>query len=342
MTFEYHLSDIVDFLGADVDKSLDVVITGLASLDNAIGGDISFIANPRHAKSLSKCKASAVIMPRGYEKDFSGICVYSSHPYLSYAKLSKWFDTAIISPSGVHPSAVIANDAAIGANTSLGPNVVIESGVSIADGSQIGANTFIGTRSTIGKDCRIKSNVSIYHDITIGDSVTIHSGAVIGSDGFGFAPNGKGGWEKIHQLGGVLIGNKVEIGACSTVDRGAIDDTVIGDGVILDNHVMIAHNVKVGENTAMAAFAGIAGSAKIGKNCFFAGDAACLGHLEVADNVQITARSYVTKPIKKAGSYSNGGLPLMESKKWRRNAVIFGKLEKLAKSMTGKILDKEY
>ena len=336
MSFEYCLSDIVNFLGAEVDDSQGVVISGLASLKNATSGDISFIARARYTKSLKNCHASAVIMPRGYQKYFSGICVYSNNPYLDYAKLSKWFDTAVKKPSGMHPSAIVAVDAEIGANVYLGPNVVIDSRVSISDGCQIGANTFIGSRSSIGKNCRIESNVSIYHDIVIGNSVTIHSGAVIGSDGFGFSPNGKGGWEKIYQLGGVSIGDRVEIGACSTVDRGAIDDTIIGDGVILDNHVMIAHNVEVGENTAMAAFAGIAGGVKIGKNCFFAGDAACLGHLEVVDNVQITARSYITKSIKKPGSYSNGGLPLMESQKWRRNAVNFGKLSQIVKPVVDK------
>ena len=339
MNIEYHLSDILNFLGAEASDAKDVLITGLASLENANRGDISFVANMRHAKSLAECNATAVIMPRGYENDYSGVCVFSKDPYLSYAKLSKWFDTSVKRPVGVHPTAILAADAIIGADVSLGPNVVIESEVLISDGCQIGANTFIGARSRVGANCLIESNVSIYHDVLIGDSVTIHSGAVIGSDGFGFAPNGEGGWQKIYQLGGVSIGDRVEIGACSTIDRGALDDTIIGDGVILDNHVMIAHNVRVGDNTAMAAFAGIAGSAKIGKNCFFAGDAACLGHLEVTDNVQITARSYVTKSIKKSGSYSNGGLPLMESRKWRRNAVNFGKLAKIVKPVMDKELD---
>ncbi len=331
MEREYPVADIAEFLAAKLSGSPDVVITGLGTLERALPGQIAFIANSRHAKFLSNCQASAVIMSETYVDDFSGVCLICDDPYLSYAKLSRWFDRSSKQSSGIHASAVVASDAAIHNGVIVGPNAVIESGASISSGCRIGANTFIGPHVSLGKNCRIESNVSVYHDVKIGNHVTIHSGSVIGADGFGFAPNGEGGWEKIYQIGSVIIGDNVEIGACSTVDRGAIEDTIIGKGVILDNHVMIAHNVEIGDNTAMAAFAGIAGSAKIGKNCFFAGDAACLGHLRVADNVHITARSYVTKSINESGSYSNGGLPLLKTSKWRRNAVVFGKLNKLTR-----------
>jgi UDP-3-O-[3-hydroxymyristoyl] glucosamine N-acyltransferase len=224
---------------------------------------------------------------------------------------------------------VIADSAHIGDGVSIGPHAVVEDGVAIASGVVLGAGSYVGQGSSIGANSWLGPNVNIYHGVSIGSEVTIHSGAVIGADGFGFA-NDRGAWVKIHQLGGVEIGDRVEIGACTTIDRGALGNTVIEDGVILDNHVQIAHNVRIGENTAMAAYAGIAGSAVIGKNCIFAGQSGAVGHVTICDNVHAMARCTLSKSIDKPGSYSSG-LLMYETPVWRRNAARFGQLDDLAR-----------
>jgi UDP-3-O-[3-hydroxymyristoyl] glucosamine N-acyltransferase len=216
---------------------------------------------------------------------------------------------------------------------SIGPNVVIEAHAKIGKGSVIKANTVIGGRSEIGKNALIAANVTIYHDVRIGDRVTIHSGAVLGADGFGFAPNGGNGWQKISQIGGVVIGDDVEIGASTTVDRGAINDTLIGNNVILDNHVQIAHNAIIGDNCAMAAYAGVAGSTVLGKNCILAAGAHVVGHASLCDNVHVMAHSLVFKDIKDPNSYSNGALPLMTTAEWSKNSVRMGQLNLLSKRL---------
>ena len=215
----------------------------------------------------------------------------------------------------------------------IGPNVVIDENVKLDSGCHIEANCFIGARSSIDKDGYLAPNVCIYHDVKIGHSARIHSGAVIGADGFGIAPRADKSWQKIHQIGGVTIGDNVEIGACSTIDRGAIENTELGDGVKLDNHVQIAHNACVGDNTVMAAYSGLAGSAKVGKNCILAGDVCIVGHVDVCDDVQLTARTLVTKSITESGSYSSGSTPLMTTVEWRKNSVRIGQLDKLARQI---------
>ncbi|KKK52337.1 hypothetical protein LCGC14_3105920, partial [marine sediment metagenome] len=231
--------------------------------------------------------------------------------------------------SGVHPSAVVAASAQIGGGTSIGPNAVLGEDVVIGANSRIGAGVSISDGTVIGDNCRISANVSIYHGVTIGSQVTIHSGAVIGADGFGFA-HSEGRWVKIYQLGGVVIGNRVEIGACTTIDRGALEDTVIEDGVILDNHVQIAHNVRIGENTAMAGCSGVSGSTVIGKNCIFAGQSGVVGHVTLCDGVHLTGGTIVTKSLTEPGSYSSG-TAFSKSEDWRKNAVRFNQLDDLAR-----------
>jgi UDP-3-O-[3-hydroxymyristoyl] glucosamine N-acyltransferase len=210
---------------------------------------------------------------------------------------------------------------------------VVEADVCIGSGSIIKANTVIGARSVVGNDCSIAANVSIYHDVQMGCRVTVHSGAVIGADGFGFAPNGSQGWQKISQIGGVVIGDDVEVGACTTIDRGAINDTRIGNSVILDNHVQIAHNAVIGDNTAMAAYAGVAGSTSVGKNCVLAAGAHVVGHASLCDNVQVMAHSLVFKDIKQPNSYSNAVMPLMTTADWSKNSVRMGQLNLISQRL---------
>ena len=326
----YPLGDIAAYLEVELRGDANAIISGLATLSSAGAGDLAFLSNPKFENQLATCQAEAVILHPNHASQFASNCLIADDPYLAYARISHWFDPAqrpsdyIDSRAVIHPTANVANDVFIGAN------VVIDADVHIGQGCQIGANSTIGAGSIIGNNCEIKANVSIYHGVRLGDKVTVHSGAVLGADGFGFAPKDSGGWEKIYQVGGVVVGDNVEIGACTTIDRGAIEDTVIGNGVIIDNHVQIAHNARVGDNSAMAAYSALAGSATLGKNCVLAGLAHVVGHVNICDNVKLTAHTLITKDITQAGSYSSASTPLMSTKMWRKNAVRIAQLNDLA------------
>jgi len=247
---------------------------------------------------------------------------------LGYAKLTAYFDRAPVAKVGVHPSAVVDNSATLGAEVSIGPNAVVSAGTVIEDGVIIGAGSCVGEDSHIGANSHLHANVTITHGVYIGRNCIFHSGSVIGADGFGFAPDNNR-WQKIHQLGGVVIGDRVEVGAGTTIDRGALGDTRIDTGVIIDNLVMIAHNVHVGEHTAIAGCSGIAGSTSVGKNCTIAGGVGMVGHINVCDGVHVSGMTLVNKSIKKPGAYSSGtGITAM--KKWRKNAVRFSQLDDMA------------
>ena len=339
MSQSYSLKQIAEFLGAKVQGDDAVKISGLGTLSSASGNDLAFVSNPKYIDQLAETQAGAVILAPSLADKYQGNCLLVDDAYLSYAKISVWFDRAPKAQEGIHPSACIDSSAIIDNQVSIGPNVVIEAHAKIGKGSVIKANTVIGGRSEIGKNALIAANVTIYHDVRIGDRVTIHSGAVLGADGFGFAPNGGNGWQKISQIGGVVIGDDVEIGASTTVDRGAINDTLIGNNVILDNHVQIAHNAIIGDNCAMAAYAGVAGSTVLGKNCILAAGAHVVGHASLCDNVHVMAHSLVFKDIKDPNSYSNGALPLMTTAEWSKNSVRMGQLNLLSKRL--KKLEKE-
>jgi len=331
MSVDFSLGEIAAYLDAEVRGDSKLRIAGLSTLHDAGDGQLAFLANPKYTKQLATTKASAVILTSDNAANFSGNCVIVSQPYLAYARISSWFDLSPVKLGSIHPSAVIDPTAVLGDNVYIGPNVVVEMNVFIGAGCHIAANSFIGARSSIGANGYIAANVSIYHDVRIGCKVRIHSSAVIGADGFGIAPRQDGSWEKIYQIGGVVIGDDVEIGACTTIDRAALADTILGDGVKLDNHVQIAHNAVVGDYTAIASYSGLAGSAKIGRNCIMAGDVCIVGHVTVCDNVQLTARTLVTKSISEPGSYSSGAMPLMTTTEWRKNSVRIGQLDRLAR-----------
>ena len=331
MSVDFSLGEIAAYLDAEVRGDSKLRITGLSTLHDAGDGQLAFLDNPKYTKQLATTKASAVILTSDNAANFSGNCVIVSQPYLAYARISSWFDLSPVKLGSIHPSAVIDSTAVLGDNVYIGPNVVVEMNAYIGAGCHIAANSFIGARSSIGANGYIAANVSIYHDVRIGCKVRIHSSAVIGADGFGIAPRQDGSWEKIHQIGGVVIGDDVEIGACTTIDRAALADTILGDGVKLDNHVQIAHNAVVGDHTAIASYSGLAGSAKIGRNCIMAGDVCIVGHVTVCDNVQLTARTLVTKSISEPGSYSSGAMPLMTTTEWRKNSVRIGQLDRLAR-----------
>ncbi|WP_372987725.1 UDP-3-O-(3-hydroxymyristoyl)glucosamine N-acyltransferase [Marinobacter sp.] len=325
----YRLGDIAKALGAELKGDPEVQITGLATLSAAAPGQISFLANPAYGKYLAETRASAVILSPAAAQDSPTNVLLLDNPYLGYARLSHWFDPAPVPAPGVHASAVVDASARIAESASIGPNAVIEAEAEIAENVVIGAGSVIGARCRIGQDTVIRPRATLAHDVVVGQRCHILSGAVIGSDGFGFA-NEKGVWHRIAQLGRVVLGDDVEVGANTTIDRGALDDTIIGDGVKLDNLIQIAHNVHIGEHSAMAAMVGIAGSTRIGRHCVFGGASGVAGHLEIADQVHLTGMTLVTGDIREPGVYSSG-TSADTNRQWRKNAVRFRQLDVLAR-----------
>ncbi|MEI2418317.1 UDP-3-O-(3-hydroxymyristoyl)glucosamine N-acyltransferase [Orrella sp. JC864] len=315
-------------------------IAGIGTLSSAGPGEIAFLSNPRYAGQLAGTAASAVILPpealqalRQSQAEPGFVPVVCAHPYLLYARLAQWFDAARRPPAQafVHPSAVVAEDALIEADVRIGPHCVIESGARIGRGSVIGPACIIGAGSVLGADALLHARVTLYAGVTVGRRAILHSGAVLGADGFGFAPDpsrGKGAWAKIPQLGGVVLGDDVEVGANTTIDRGALENTVIGNGVKLDNQIMIAHNVRIGEHTAMAACVGVAGSTVIGARCTIGGAAMLSGHINLADDVHVSGGTAVTSNISKPGRYT-GVYPYAEHGDWQRNAAVLQQLAQM-------------
>jgi UDP-3-O-[3-hydroxymyristoyl] glucosamine N-acyltransferase len=327
----YTLGQLAERLGATLRGSAEQKVSGLATLQDADANQLSFLANPQYRKFLTDCQAGAVLLTAADAEGFSGNALIVDNPYLAYAEISHLFDSRPCGLPGVHPTAVIAVDAQVDSNACIGAHAVIESGAQIAAGVTVGPNSVVGARSIIGEGGWLAAHVTLYHDVHIGKRVVIHSGVVIGGDGFGFA-NEKGSWKKIAQIGGVTIGDDVEIGANTTIDRGALSDTVIGNGVKLDNLIMIAHNVQVGDNTAMAGTSGISGSTKVGKNCMIAGGVGLVGHIEVCDNVFITGMTMVTRSITEPGSYSSGTV-MQPSAEWRKSAARMRHLDDMARRL---------
>ncbi|WP_341666685.1 UDP-3-O-(3-hydroxymyristoyl)glucosamine N-acyltransferase [Alcaligenes sp. SDU_A2] len=309
-------------------------IRGLGSLLCAGPQEISFLSNPKLQDLLSGTQAAAVILTSDvyaaldFEPAF--VPVLCSQPYLMYALLAQRFDQVRMAglAQGVHPSALIDPSAQIGEGVSIGPFCVVEAGARIGRGSRLGAHCVIGAGSSLGQDCLLHARVTLYHDVHVGARAVLHSGVVLGADGFGFAPDplkGGGAWAKIAQIGRVRIGDDVEIGANTTVDRGALDDTVIGNGVKLDNQIMIAHNVQVGDHTAMAACVGVAGSTEIGARCTIAGAAMLSGHIRLADDVHVSGGTAITSSINEPGRYT-GVYPYAAHQDWQKNAAVLGQL----------------
>jgi len=316
-------------------------IQGIGTLAGAGPSEISFLTNKRYQSQLMSTKAPAIIVPEQAVEllkpyaPLPFVLVVSDQPYLLYARLAQWFDAARqpMEPPGVHPSAVVAADAHLEEGVRVGPHCVIESGVRIGRGSVIGPGCVIGRDTQLGSDCLLHARVTLYHGVHVGARAILHSGVVLGADGFGFAPDaslGKGAWGKIPQLGGVRIGDDVEIGANTTIDRGALEDTTLGNGVKLDNQIMIAHNVRVGAHTAMAACVGIAGSAVIGERCIIGGGSLVNGHISICDDVTVSGGSGIMSSITKPGQYTSV-YPYAEHSEWQRNAAVIPHLADLRK-----------
>jgi UDP-3-O-[3-hydroxymyristoyl] glucosamine N-acyltransferase len=329
------LSALAELFSAELIGS-DIEIDGVASLSNAAQGRIAFLANPKLIAELTTTQASAVILKDATEAPRSLSYLVCKDPNLIFARIAQYFNPLPTSKNSIHASAVVANTATLGQGVEIGPHVVIEDNAIIGDFAQIKAGTFIGAGSTIGEKTILMPRVTIYQNCDIGRRCHIHSGVVIGSDGFGNAWAGDH-WERIPQIGKVILGDDVEVGANTTIDRGALDDTVIDAGVRLDNLIQIAHNVKIGANTAIAACTGIAGSAKIGRNCLIGGGVLIAGHIEITDQVTILAGSGVPSSLGSSGIYASG-VPVVPHQTWLRNMVHFRKLDELAKRI--KMLEK--
>ncbi|WP_345795177.1 UDP-3-O-(3-hydroxymyristoyl)glucosamine N-acyltransferase [Thauera sp. JM12B12] len=325
----FRLQELVDRLGGELHGDGEVAVARVATLERAGEGDLAFLANRKYLSQVERCAASALIVgPDAREQLADRTLIVTPDPYLYFARVAQLFNPPPPVQASVHRTAAVACN--VPASVEIGPGASVEADVELGEGVVIGANCHVGRGTRIGRGTRLYPNVTVYHDCVIGDDCILHAGVVIGADGFGFARERAGAWVKIPQTGRVIIGNDVEIGANTTVDRGALDDTVIGDGVKLDNLIQIAHNVRVGEHTIMAGCAGVAGSAQIGARCMIGGQAGISGHLSIADDVVVSAWTLVAKSITKPGVYT-GNLPLQTHGDWVKNFSHLRHLDALSK-----------
>lgn len=326
---KHSLATLATHIGAEIRGDSATLIEGIATLEKADQGQLSFLANPQYLKFLPHTRAGAVIVSPQMASQCKTNQLVMDNPYLGYAMASQLFAQPASTSSGIAKSAILGESVVLGDAVVVGPSAVIEDNVEIGANSVIGAGCYIGRNSSVGEGVVLNPNVTIYHGVKLGNRVRVHSGAVLGADGFGFAPH-QGKWIKIEQLGGVKIGDDVEIGANTTIDRGALDDTIIGNNVCLDNQIQIAHNVTIGDGTVVAACTGISGSTHVGRHCLVGGGVGIAGHLTIADGAQFTGMTLVTHDIKEPGVYSSG-TGVEPSKSWRKNAARFRQLDALAR-----------
>jgi UDP-3-O-[3-hydroxymyristoyl] glucosamine N-acyltransferase len=337
----FTLEEIVARLGGQLTGDGSVRVSGIASLDAAGSEQLSFLSNPKYRTKLATTHAAAVIVAPDVLQDCPTAAIVTPQPYLYFARVAQLLELKSRPEVGVHASAVV--EGVVSDSASVGANVWIGRGSIIGDAAVIEANCSIGEDCIVGPDTWLHAGVSIYSGSKIGARTIIHSGAVIGSDGFGFAREGDGSWVKIPQTGAVAIGDDVEIGANTTIDRGALEDTVIEDGVKLDNQIQIAHNVRIGTHTVITGCVGIAGSTRIGARCTVGGAAMIIGHLEIADDVNISAGTFVGKSIHKAGGYT-GSVPFLEHGDWLKNFSRLRHLDAMAdkiRALEGRLAELE-
>lgn len=327
----YTLGRLAKVAKADLKGDPELEIRGLSPIQSARAGDLSFITDRVHIKMASESEASAVIVPRDYVNDNTTALLFSDDPYLAYARISPFFKNQPSPSPGVDSSATIADSADIGDDCHIGPGVVVGDNAVVAKGCVVGANSIIGAHCILGEDCVLAAGITLYPRCVLGNGVRLHSGAVVGSDGFGYA-NDNALWVKIEHLGRVIIEDRAEIGALTSIDRGTLNDTVIGQGVIIDNQVQVGHNVKIGENTAIAGGVLVAGSVVIGKRCRIGGGAAIAGHIEIGDDITIGGRTNVAKSILKKGVYMSP-LLAMERSEWRKNIVWIRHLDTMGRTI---------
>lgn len=319
---------LVAQLGGELAGDGNVEVRRVAALEQAGEGDLAFLANPKYLEQLKTSRAAAfIVKPAQRDVIDDRPRILTGDPYLYFARASQFFNPPPPLAPGVHPRATV--HALVPPTVFIGSGAVVEEGASFGDGVSVGANSYIGRGVRIGRGTRIYPNVTIYADCVLGENCIVHAGAVIGSDGFGFARESTGAWVKIPQVGRVVIGNDVEIGSNTSIDRGSIGDTVIADGVKLDNQIHIAHNVHIGQYTAIAGSSGIAGSTRVGARCMLGGQVGISGHLSIADDVVISARTMIIKSIREPGVYT-GGLPQQTHAEWMKNFAHLRRLDALA------------
>jgi UDP-3-O-[3-hydroxymyristoyl] glucosamine N-acyltransferase len=325
------LGSIVEALGGELDGAPDTTIHKLAPLATAGSDALAFIANARYAPQITTTRAACLIVPPSMRAAAGGrgACIVTDDPYLYFARLTQWWrrEHAVVPPAIIHPTASIHPTAELAPGVDVGAFAVIGAGVRIGAGARVGAHCVLGEHVLVGSQTVLQPRVTVGERCSLGERCILHSGVVIGADGFGFAPH-EGKWVKIEQLGAVCIGNDVEIGANTCIDRGALEDTVIEDGVKLDNLIQIGHNVHVGAHTAMAGCVGVAGSATIGAGCTVGGGAVVLGHLKLVDGVHVSAASVVTRSLLKPGHYT-GMFPIDDNASWEKNAASLKQLNRI-------------
>lgn len=327
---ELTLSELAAISGSGLYGDPERKVTGVATLQNASPAQISFLANSRYRKFLQTTAAAAVILAPADRSRFAGNCLVSDNPYLAFARVSEALHPSARPTAEIHASALVHERTVTGSGLTVGAFSYVGDGVVLGNGVVVGPGCILEGDCRIGDNTRIEGNVSIARNVVIGKNCLIHFGAVIGSDGFGLAKDGEH-WVKFPQLGGVIIGDNVEVGANTTIDRGSLEDTQIGNGVKLDNQIQIAHNVKIGDHTAIAACVGISGSTEIGKRCTIAGGVGFVGHLAITDDVHITGMSMVAQSIDEPGVYS--GIPAEKNRSWRKNIARFQQLDNMARRL---------
>lgn len=325
------LGELAVRFGCTLKGDPDLRVSRVAALENADGASVTFLANPRYRRYLQQTKAGVVVLEPKLADECPVNALLSKNPYATYARIAALLYPAPAPSAGRHATAVIDDSAQIDASASIGPHVVIGAQVKIGARAVVGPGCVIMDGVSVGDDTRLTANITLCQGVILGSRCVLQPSVVIGADGFGLAPD-QGEWLKVPQIGTVRIGNDVEIGASTTVDRGAIGDTVIGDGVKMDNQIQIGHNVRIGDHTAIAGCVGISGSAVIGKRCMIGGQVGVAGHLTICDDVVITGQSFVNSSIRKPGYYSSG-LPVDETTRFRKNAARFRLLDEFVRDV---------
>ena len=323
--------------GLDVHGDATVAVTGVATLATAGADDLAFLANPRYRSQLEQSRAGIVVLRRADAEGYAGTALIAPDPYVAYARIAALFEAKPGFVAGIHASAIVDPTAQVDPSVSIGAFTSIGARTRVAAGASIGAGCTIGEDCDIGEGCELVARVTLVRRVRLGRRVLVHPGAVLGADGFGIAfdrtPGSDPHWIKVPQLGGVTVGDDCEIGANTCIDRGALEDTVLEEDVRLDNHIQIAHNVRVGAHTAMAGGASVAGSTRIGRYCLIGGRAGIVGHIEICDRVTINAMSFVTQSIREPGEYSSG-IPAAPVREWRKSVVRLRKLGTAARGST--------
>ena len=325
----YSATQLAERFGLALQGDGSVAVEGVSTLANAAPSQLAFLANPRYRAQLDRTRAGIVVMRPSDADGHPGTALLADDPYSAFARICALFDHRAPVLAGIHPSACLAGDARIDPGAQVGAFVSVGAGSTIGAGAVIGPGCVIGEDCVVGDGCELVANVTLVRRVRLGRRVLIHPGAVLGADGFGLAMEA-GRWLKVPQLGGVVVGDDCEIGANTTIDRGALEDTVLEEDVRLDNQIQVGHNVHIGAHTAMAGCSAVAGSARIGRYCLIGGGAGVLGHLELCDRVVVTAMTLVTHSIREPGEYSSG-TPLMDNRSWRKSAARFKQLDALAR-----------